>query len=100
MMYVARNEGRIVNPVVLKISIDVATLKGTKYSNKNATIRREPVNIGETISDLRQIHFQTVRQINHFNLDDEEKSFYQAEVLVKTFIPIDYIMNLDNPIIP
>lgn len=100
MMYVAKNEGRIANPVVLEISIDVATLKGTKYSNKNATIRREPVNIGETISDLRQIHFQTVRQINHFNLDDEEKSFYQAEVLVKTFIPIDYIMNLDNPIIP
>lgn len=100
MMYVAWNEGRIANPVVLKINIDVAALKGTKYSNKNATIRREPVNIGDSISDLKQIHFQTVRQINHFNLEDDEKSFYQAEVLVRSFIPIDFIMNLDNPIIP
>ena len=100
MMYVARNEGRIANPVVLKVNIDVAALKGTKYSNKNATIRREPVNIGDSISDLKQIHFQTVRQINHFNLEDDEKSFYQAEVLVRSFIPIDFIMNIDNPIIP
>lgn len=100
MMFTARNEGRVIDPVVLKIKVDVAALKETLYSNKNATIQREPVNVGESIDDLKQVHFGTVRQKNHFDLDDYERSFYQAEVMVKSFIPVEYIINLDNPIVP
>lgn len=98
MMYAAKSEGRIETPCILKIKIDAAALRGTKYSNKNATIKREPVNVGDTLDDLKQIHFETVLQSNHFNLEDDEISFYQAEVLVKSFLPAEYIINLDSPL--
>lgn len=98
MMYNALSDGRIVDPVILIIKIDVAALKETSYSNMNATIRRrEELNIGGTLDDLKQVHFETVRQQNHFNLDDFEKPFYQAEVMVKSFVPAEYIININNP---
>ena len=98
MMYVARNEGRIKDPVLLKIDLEVVTIDSTKFSNKNATIKRESVNIGNTLDDLKQIHFDTVKCNTHFDLADEEKSYFQAEVLVKTFVPIKYIKNIDYPL--
>ena len=98
MMYVARNEGRIKKPVLLKIDLEVVTIDSTKFSNKNATIKRESVNIGNTLDDLKQIHFDTVKCNTHFDLADDEKSYFQAEVLVKTFVPIKYIKNIDFPL--
>lgn len=98
MMYIARNEGRIKKPVLLMIDPDVVTIDATKFSNKNATIKREPVNIGNTLDDLQQIHFNTIKCNTHFDLADDEKSYFQAEVLVKTFVPIKYIKNIDFPL--
>ena len=51
---------------------------------------------GGALNDLSKVRFDIVKLPNHFNLEEPEKSFYQAEILVKTFIPKRYIVNLDN----
>lgn len=92
MMYVARNEGRISDPVVLKINTEVVFLENTKFADMNAT--KSGHRCGSSISDLENIKFNVVKQPNHFDLSVEEKPYYQAEVLVKTWIPITYITNI------
>lgn len=92
MMYVAQNDGRISNPVILEISIDVVNMVDTLFSDRNAV--KNGARIGGSYSDLERVHWNTVKQLNHFNLDDDEKEFYQAEVLVKNFIPLSMITNI------
>ena len=96
MMFVAMKDGRISNPVILEIDPEVIFWKGTCYSNLNATTYKVRPNIGETISDFKQIHFQSVKARKHFDLPEEEQPFFQAEVLVKNFIPLEYIKNIGN----
>lgn len=92
MMYVAINEGRITNPVILEIDPEVVYWKQTRFSDMNAT--KNGHRQGSTIDDFKRIKFDVVKQINHFNLSDEDKPFYQAEVMVKSFIPLKYIKNI------
>lgn len=94
MMYVAQRDGRISNPILLEISLDVVTWEDTLFADRNAV--KSGANIGGDIADLKSIHFNTVKQENHFNLDDSEKEFYQAEVLVKNFIPLSMITNISR----
>ncbi len=100
MMYVAMKEGRISNPVILEIDPEVIYWRETMYSNMNATIHRIKPNIGDTISDFKQIHFQSVKAHKHFDLPEEEQPYFQAEILVKNFIPLEYIKNIGNFGIP
>lgn len=93
MMYVAKNDGRISDPVVLRIDLSVADLPGTKFSDVNAA--RNNATVAPGLSGASNIHFTTVRQSNHFNLSDDEKPYYQAEVLVYDKIPISCIKNID-----
>ena len=98
MMYVAMNEGRISNPVILEIDLDVLYDENVKYANMNAT--RNGVNIGDTLSDFKAIHFDTVKARNYFDLDIDEQPYYQAEILIKQFIPLSSIKNIGNFGIP
>lgn len=98
MMYVAMNDGRISNPVILEISVDVLFDSETKFSNMNAT--RNEANIGTDISAFKSIHFDTVKARNHFDLDMDEQPYYQAEILVKHKIPLTAIKNIGNFGIP
>lgn len=82
MMYVAMNEGRISNPVLLEIDPEVIYDENARYADRNAT--RNGAKIGGTVNDFKQIHFQTVKAKKHFDLDADEQPFYQAEILVKT----------------
>lgn len=100
MMYVAMREGRISNPVILEIDPEIIYWKGTCYSNMNATIHRIRPNIGDSLPDFKQIHFKSVKVHKHFDLPEEEQPFFQAEVLVKNFIPLEYIKNIGNFGIP
>ena len=93
MMYVAQNDGRISNPVILEIDLSVVNLATTKFSDRNATKNGAVIRGG--YEGALNIHFQTVTQPNHFNLTPEEKEFYQAEVLVLEKIPISCITNID-----
>lgn len=92
MKYVAMNDGRIDNPVLLEISPEVIYWSETRYADRNTT--KNGAQIGSDIDDFEEIHFSSVRASNQFNLPEEEKEFYQAEVLVKNFIPLEYILNI------
>lgn len=98
MMYVAMNEGRISNPVVLEIDPEIIFDESTRYADRNAT--RSGANVGGTLGDFKQIHFQTVKANKHFDLDADEQPYYQAEILVKNFVPLKYILNIGNFGIP
>lgn len=94
MMYVAKNAGRLNDPVILEINSEVIYWLKTKYSNKNAT--RNDAHVGGTIEDFKLIKFDVVKQKNHFDLNDEEKPYYQAEILVFEKIPLMFIENIDQ----
>ncbi len=98
MMYVAMNEDRISNPVILEIDPEVIYDENTRYADMNAT--RNGANVGGGLSDFQQIHFNTVKARNHFDLNADEQPYYQAEVLVKNHIPLQYIKNIGNFGIP
>lgn len=98
MMYVAMNEGRISNPVLLEIDPQVIYWKDSKYADRNAT--KNGAHVGGDIDDFKAIHFSAIKARKHFDLDDDEQKFYQAEVLVKNFIPLEYIRNIGNFGIP
>ena len=98
MMYVAMNEGRISNPVILKIDPKLIWMEGTKYADRNAT--KNGAQVGGELSDFERIHFNAVKANKHFDLDEDEQPFFQAEILVKNFIPLEYITNIANFGIP
>lgn len=98
MMYEAMKDGRLSNPVILEINPEVVYWKDSKYANMNAT--RTGCHKGSTIDDFKLIHFKTVKARNHFDISEEEKPYYQAEVLIKNFIPLEYIKNIANFGIP
>ncbi|GHT78596.1 hypothetical protein FACS189464_2320 [Bacteroidia bacterium] len=92
MMFVAEKRGRIQNPVILTISLDVCNFAQTRFADMNATKKEHRQ--GENLEDLNRIHFNTVKLPNHFGLDKSEKPYFQAELLVNTWIPIKYITNI------
>lgn len=94
MMYVAMNDGRITNPVILEIDPEVIYDSETKYADRNAT--RNGANVGGTFDDFTKIHFNAIKAKKHFDLDADEQPFFQAEILVKNFIPLDRILNIGN----
>ena len=87
MMYVAMQDGRLSNPVILEIDPEVIYWKDSKYADMNAT--RSGAHKGGTIDDFKLIHFQSVKVHKHFDLPEEEQPYFQAEVLVKNFIPLE-----------
>ena len=94
MMYVAKKEGRISDPVILEIDLLVVNRYGTLYADRNAT--KNGVIIKEGYEGAKNIHFQTVKRTDYFNIDPAEKEFYQAEVLVKGMVPISCIKNIES----
>lgn len=94
MMYTALNEGRITDCAILEIDPEVVLWEETMFADMNAN--KIGANVGGTISDLRKIHFPTVKEVNQFVLLSDEQPYYQAEILVKSHIPNCYIKNIEN----
>lgn len=94
MMYVAMNDGRISNPVILEIDLEVLYDENTLFADRNAV--KNGAKVGKSFDDFNRIHFTSVKAKTHFDLSEEEQEFYQAEVLVKNFIPLHYIKNIAN----
>lgn len=92
MKYVARRDGRIPDPVILRINIGVVYYESTLYSDVNATAG--DANIGETYTHFSNIDFDL------FNrgawATESEKHRFQAEVLVQTYIPLRFIININE----
>ena len=93
MAYRLKQEGKTL--VLLKIRIDVAEWEGTLFSNINATDVGH--SHGGSLSDLQKIRWAAVKR-NYVSREDEDFKYHQAEILVKTAIPKEFIVNLDNPI--
>ena len=99
MKFVAMNEDRISNPVVLEIDLEVALWEDTLYSDRNAT--RSGAIVGGDFANLMTVRFGLFnRMMRYFDMSEEAKMHYQAEVLVKNFIPLKYITNIGNFGIP
>ncbi len=99
MKFVAMNEERISNPVVLEIDLEVALWDDTLYADRNAT--RSGAIVGGDFANLMTVRFGLFnRMMRYFDMTEEAKMHYQAEVLVKNFIPLKYITNISNFGIP
>ena len=94
MMFVAMNDGRISNPVILEIDVNVMLDTNSKFANMNAT--KNGANVGSTLDDFKKIHFTAFKSKNHFDLPEEEQKYFQAEILVKNHIPLSAILNLSD----
>ena len=82
------------NLVWLKIKLDVALAKETLFSDMNAT--KLGHHLGGRFEDFQKVDFEAVKT-EFLCYGTPQYNKHQAEVLVKTFIPIEYIVNIDNP---
>lgn len=80
--------------VLLKIKVEVAELETTLFSDMNATDNN--CRYGSTLADLQRVDLNATQQ-HYLRKTDPLFKKHQAEVLVKTFIPIDKIINIDFP---
>ena len=87
MLYVAKDEGRIHKASILKIDTSVIYWDSTLFSDRNATSNE--ARIGGTINDFRCINFRIACGSTWHTTG--EKSAFQAEVLVRSHIPLEYI---------
>jgi len=81
--------------VLLKIKVDVAWSKDTLFSDINAADSLH--SHGGTFEDLKRVDLKATR-MHYVSKSDPSFKKHQAEVMVKSFIPIEYITNLNNPI--
>ena len=81
--------------VLLKIKLDVAWSLNTLFSDCNATSNSH--HIGLALNDLKRIDFEAVKK-HYLRRDDEDFGKHQAELLIKTHIPLSFIENINNPI--
>lgn len=91
MAYRLKQEGR--NIVILKIKIDVAFLRDTLFSDMNAADKRHTH--GKSLECLKMVNFDATR-MRFLRNDDPNFKPHQAEVMVKTFVPKTFILNLDS----
>ena len=82
MMYVAKKEGRISNPVVLRIKLEAVSRPGVMFSNCNAT-RKDAI-----LSDRPEVvRFDIVKAKSSFEVPELLRHNYQAEILVLLSFP-------------
>lgn len=93
MLYAALKDGRIKDPVILEIDPKVIFLRTSKCSTTNAT--KSDAIIGDSFDIFSSIRVDLFNK-SYFDLKDEEKSLFQAEILVLEKIPLIYILNINQ----
>lgn len=93
MLYVAKKDGRISTPVILEISVELIFSKGTKYATQNAV--KNGVVADDSLEMFNSIKFPVLK-MRYFDLAEEDKPYYQAEVLVLEKIPLEAILNINS----
>lgn len=94
MAYRKHNEGS--DLFLLQVSIDVAAFRSALFSDRNAASSN--FTCGSDLEHLKNVNINATQR--HIVRRDEGEVFFlhQAECMVKTFIPIEYIININNPI--
>ena len=80
--------------VLLKIKNDVALFSDTLFSDINVADGGH--HHGGSFRDLQNVDIRATRR-HYVRKDDPDFKKHQAEVMVKTFIPLEYIVNINNP---
>jgi hypothetical protein len=69
----------------------VALLKDVQYSDMNAADKRHTH--GKSLKHLKMVNFEATR-MHYLRSEDPNFKLHQAEVMVKTFVPLKYIVNI------
>lgn len=88
-----RLEQRERNLALLEVDIEVAYYENTIFCNINATDACHSK--GTELNDLERIRFSATKR-RFVSRDDLDFKPHQAEVLVKTWIPLEHITNINN----
>lgn len=80
--------------VLLKIDLEVALFDDTLYTDVEAT--QNNLKYGGDMDDLRRVNIQATQK-EFSNPEDDDYFQRQAEVLIKGFIPLRYILNVKSP---
>ena len=80
--------------ILLRVSIDVATFEDTMFTDMEATSNK--MSYGSKFEDLKKVNLAVVNAPNYM-LSEIEYLQKQAEVLVRGFIPLKFILNIDAP---
>ena len=80
--------------VLLKIDPEVALFEDTLFTDIEAT--HEGMRLGNKFDDLRHVNIKATQK-DICNPDDDDYWQRQAEILVKSFIPLKYIINIKSP---
>jgi len=91
MQYRLKQRGR--NLALLEVDIEVAYYENTIFCNINAT--DSSLSKGTELNDLERIRFSATKR-RFVSREDPDFKYHQAEVLVKTWIPLEHITNINN----
>ena len=81
--------------VLLHIDIDVACFKDTLFTDRNAA--SSSFSCGGEFEDLMKVNIPATQR-NYVSRSEGEIFYqHQAECMIKTFIPLKYITNIDYP---
>ena len=93
MAYRKHKEGASL--VLLYIDLEVAAFKDTQFTDRNAA--SNSFACGVNYDDLVKVNISATQR-NYVSRDEGEIFYqHQAECMIKTFIPLKYITNIDNP---
>ena len=93
MAYRKHQEGSTL--VLLYIDIEVAAFEETLFTDRNAA--SDTFACGGKLEDLQKVNIPATQRNYVSRNEGEVFSQHQAECMIKTFIPIRYITNIDNP---
>ena len=93
MLYIAQNDGRVIDPIILEIKIDLIYELETRYANQNAA--KNGVSTETTFEKFKSIQFSLLKK-RYLDLTAEERPFYQAEILILEKIPLECITNINS----
>lgn len=93
MAYRKHKEGASL--ILLYIDVDVAAFKDTLFTDRNAV--SNSFSCGGNYEDLLKVNISATQR-KYVSRNEGEIFFqHQAECMIKTFIPLKYITNIDNP---
>lgn len=94
MMFAAVEDGRIDDPVILEIDLGILTERKFKFSDSNAASNDVCIGVSKEFLD-DNVRFELFYE-KYYDLEDYERAFYQAEILIEGFVPISYISNITD----
>lgn len=93
MMHIAMTDGRIEKPKIIEINPLIALMPNVLFSDRNAL--KKGAKIGSTYRDLLNVQFDVVKG-NYLNMPENQKMFYQAEILVKGRLGSEMFLNFNK----